>query len=119
MPAGSAKTKKPEGGGAVAETTKNSNSAEANEQAFWDAMEKRGKGDAIFRFAKIADVRRDLRELGWSDGQVDNMLGNLRDRGLLQLQDGDTDYFTKQDIKDSFVDENGFRFLNMMRLPRR
>jgi hypothetical protein len=62
-------------------------------------------------YVRICDMRR---RLNWPSQEFDMMLVKLRDAGQLQLQDGDTDYFTKEDIRDSFVDENGFRMLTMM-----
>ncbi|MDR1622807.1 MAG: hypothetical protein LBS00_10575 [Synergistaceae bacterium] len=61
-------------------------------------------------YVRICDMRR---RLNWPSREFDMMLIELRDAGQLQLQDGDTDFFTKEDIRDSFVDENGFRMLTM------
>jgi hypothetical protein len=108
MPAGGAKLKSAEGGGSGKTSDK------ISEQAFWSAIDKVGQGTSDYKFAKIAYVRR---ELGWSKDDFDNMVKKMRDNGLLQLQDGDTDHFTKQDIRDAFVDENGFRMLTMMKRP--
>jgi hypothetical protein len=62
-------------------------------------------------YVRICDMRR---RLNWPGQEFDMMLIKLRDAGQLQLQDGDTDFFTAEDIRDSFVDENGFRMLTMM-----
>ena len=62
-------------------------------------------------YVRICDLRRSL---GWTAQEFDTMLTGLRDAGKIQLQTGDTDYFTDEDIRESFVDENGFRKLNMM-----
>jgi hypothetical protein len=113
MPAGSAKTKSTEGGGGEKSTQ---SKGVVSEQAFWDSFDKVVQGAGDYKFAKIANLRRDL---DWSKEQFDNTLKNLRDKGVLQLIDGDTDYFTKQDIADSFTDENGFRFLNVMKVPKK
>jgi hypothetical protein len=53
------------------------------------------------------------RRLNWPAQEFDAMLRDLRDAGQLQLQGGDTDFFTKQDVQDCFVDENGFTMLTM------
>jgi len=62
-------------------------------------------------YARICDMRR---RLGWSAQEFDAMLTGLRDAGKIQLQTGDTDFFSEEEIRDSFRDENGFRKLTMM-----
>ena len=62
-------------------------------------------------YVRICDLRRNL---GWTVQEFDAMLTGLRDSGKIQLQGGDTDFFTDEDINESFVDENGFRKLTMM-----
>ena len=62
-------------------------------------------------YVRICDLRR---HLGWAVREFDAMLTGLRDTGNIQLQSGDTDFFTEEDIRESFVDENGFRKLTMM-----
>ena len=62
-------------------------------------------------YVRICDLRR---HLGWPVQEFDAMLTGLRDGGKIQLQSGDTDFFTEEDILESFIDENGFRKLTMM-----
>ncbi|MDR1650080.1 MAG: hypothetical protein LBR71_07445 [Synergistaceae bacterium] len=62
-------------------------------------------------FVRVCDLRR---RLGWAEREFDRMAAALRDAGKIQLQAGDTAYFSKRDIADSFVDENGFRMLTLM-----
>ena len=62
-------------------------------------------------YVRICDLRR---HLGWAVQEFDAMLTGLRDKGKIQLQGGDTDFFTEEDIRESFIDENGFRKLTMM-----
>jgi len=62
-------------------------------------------------YVRICDLRR---HLGWSVQEFDAMLTGLRDVGKIQLQGGDTDFFTDKDLRESFIDENGFRKLTMM-----
>ena len=62
-------------------------------------------------YVRICDLRR---HLGWNAREFDAILTNLRDSGKIQLQGGDTDFFTDKDILESFIDENGFRKLTMM-----
>jgi hypothetical protein len=61
-------------------------------------------------FVRVCDLRR---RLDWGP-EFDRMTAELRDAGKIQLQAGDTDYFSARDIADSFVDENGFRMLTLM-----
>jgi hypothetical protein len=61
-------------------------------------------------FVRVCDLRR---RLNWGP-EFDRMAAALRDAGKIQLQAGDTDYFSARDIADSFVDENGFRMLTLM-----
>ena len=62
-------------------------------------------------YVRICDLRR---HLDWAAREFDTILTELRDCGKIQLQGGDTDYFTEEDIRESFIDENGFRKLTMM-----
>jgi hypothetical protein len=62
-------------------------------------------------FVRVCDLRRRLK---WTDRAFDGMAAALRDAGKIQLQAGDTAYFSERDIADSFVDENGFRMLTLM-----
>ncbi|MCL1941666.1 MAG: hypothetical protein FWG09_06960 [Synergistaceae bacterium] len=62
-------------------------------------------------YVRICDLRR---HLSLAAQEFDAMLTGLRDRGKVQLQGGDTDFFTEEDIRESFIDENGFRKLTMM-----
>jgi len=62
-------------------------------------------------YVRICDLRR---YLNWSADVFDATMISLRDARKLQLQGGDTDFFTAEDIRDCFVDENGLRKLTMM-----
>ncbi|MDR1875595.1 MAG: hypothetical protein LBQ90_11370 [Synergistaceae bacterium] len=81
---------------------------QVSEEAFRAAFQELEQGNF---YVRICDMRR---RLNWPGREFDTMLIGLRDAGKLQLQDGDTDFFTMEDIRDSFVDENGFRMLTMM-----
>ncbi|MDR2174463.1 MAG: hypothetical protein LBO82_00820 [Synergistaceae bacterium] len=66
-------------------------------------------------FVRVCDLRR---RLGWGRKEFDGTAAALRDAGKIQLQSGDTAYFSERDIADSFIDENGFRMLTLMWLGR-
>jgi hypothetical protein len=76
-------------------------------EAAYNKLE-RGQHTAIW---KLRDA------LAWPDEQFDTTLRCLRDEGRYQLQAGDTERMTKEQIKAGFTDENGFHFLTVMRLP--
>jgi hypothetical protein len=61
-------------------------------------------------FVRVCDLRR---RLDWGP-EFDRMTAALRDAGKIQLQAGDTGYFSERDVADGFVDENGFRMLTLM-----
>jgi len=81
---------------------------ESTEEAFKAAFQELERGKF---YARICDMRR---YLNWGAQEFDVMLTNLRDAGKIQLQTGDTDFFSEEEIRDSFTDENGFRKLTMM-----
>ena len=62
-------------------------------------------------YVRICDLRR---RLGWTTREFDAMLIQLRDDEKIQLQAGDIDFFSEEDIRESFIDENGFRRLTLM-----
>jgi hypothetical protein len=62
-------------------------------------------------YVRICDLRR---HLGWTAREFNSVLTELRDGGKVQLQGGDADFYSDDDIRESFVDENGFRKLTMM-----
>ncbi|MDR2529554.1 MAG: hypothetical protein LBD04_11175 [Synergistaceae bacterium] len=62
-------------------------------------------------YVRICDLRR---RLGWTVQEFDAMLIQLRDDEKIQLQAGDIDFFSEEDIRESFIDENGFRRLTLM-----
>jgi hypothetical protein len=66
------------------------------------------------RHAVIADLRR---ALDWPSEQFESVLRQLRDEGKYQLQAGDTAHLTKKQVAGGFTDENGFKFLTIMRRP--
>ena len=83
-------------------------SAHVSEEKFKEAYFELERGKF---YVRICDLRR---HLGWPAQEFGNALTGLRDEGKIQLQGGDTDYFTDEDIRESFIDENGFRKLTMM-----
>jgi len=86
-----------------------------SEESFRDMFDEAAK----FRgglYARISDMRK---LLGWTKDQFDGMVKNLRDKGHLQLQTGDTNYYTDDDMKNSFIDENGVQSLTLKFRPRR
>ena len=72
---------------------------EAFESAFF-ALEGQGCG-----FVRIYALRR---RLGWSREVFDDMLRRLRNEEVVQLHAGDVSLMTREQVEDSFVDENGF-----------
>ena len=61
-------------------------------------------------FVRICDLRR---RLGWPREVFDDMLRRLRDDDVVQLHAGDVTLMTRDEVQDSFVDENGFRMGTM------
>jgi len=82
--------------------------AHVSEEKFKEAYFELERGKF---YVRICDLRR---RLGLTAQEFDTMLTSLRDAGKIQLQTGDTDFFSQEDIRDSFCDENGFRKLTMM-----
>ncbi|MDR1731933.1 MAG: hypothetical protein LBR61_07545 [Synergistaceae bacterium] len=82
--------------------------ADVSEEKFRAAFQELERGKF---YVRICDMRR---RLNWPEKEFDAMLRRLRDAGKLQLQGGDTDYFTPDELQASFVDENNFRMLTMM-----
>lgn len=75
-------------------------------EAFHAAYRELARG----RFSiRICDLRRCL---AWPREVFDRMLKELRDKRVLQLQFGEPENFTPQDIEDAFRDENGYVMLN-------
>jgi hypothetical protein len=68
------------------------------------------------RHAVIADLRQ---KLGWSSEHFEAVLRQLRDEGAYQLQAGDTSALTAEQASGGFQDENGFKFLTVMRQPEK
>ena len=56
-------------------------------------------------YVRICDLRR---RLDWNVEDFNTMLIRLRDAGKIQLHTSSTDSFTKDDIRDSFIDDRGF-----------
>jgi len=61
-------------------------------------------------FVRIFEVRR---KLVWSVERFDSMLVKLMDEAVIQLHAGDNTTMTKEDIRDSFIDDNGFIHFTM------
>ena len=76
-------------------------------QLFREAFDSLDRGKI---FVRIFEVRR---KLGWSVERFDAMLEYLRDEAIIQLHAGDNTSMTKEDILDSFIDENGFIHFTM------
>ena len=57
-------------------------------------------------FVRICDIRNTLN---WPKEIFDNMLKDLRDKGIIQLHAAESASMTSKEIEDSFVDENNFR----------
>ena len=72
-------------------------------EEFKKAFDKLDKGRI---FVRICDLRK---ELNWPREVFDEMLVKLRDEEVIQLQVGDASTMTRDEVKDSFVDENNFR----------
>lgn len=61
-------------------------------------------------YVPIFEVRR---ELGWSRERFDLLLETLRDAAVIQLHAGDVISMTDDQVKDSFLDDNGFLHLTV------
>ena len=57
-------------------------------------------------FPRVADLRR---ELDWSREDFDEMIRTLRDNRTINLFRADESMLTKDEIRDSFTDERGFK----------
>jgi hypothetical protein len=79
-----------------------------SEEAFKEAYMQLERGRF---YVRICNLRR---HLGWGTQEFDKMMTGLRDAGKLQLQAGDTNFYTEEDVRNSFVDENGFTKLTVM-----
>ena len=71
--------------------------------AFHAAFEALDQGKI---FVRICDLRRYLR---WTREDFDATLRTLRDEEVIQLHSGDATTMTPDEVRDGFVDENGFR----------
>jgi hypothetical protein len=113
MPSGGAKPKSKASGtemiGGGAQKEEGKYSVERDAETLDTHYEKLERGRY---YVKIHELRS---ESGLSRERFDESIKKLRDSGHWQLQDGDTDYFTREQIDNSFIDENGFRFLTVMR----
>jgi hypothetical protein len=56
----------------------------------------------------FVDIHALRRRLNWSREEFDTMLQKLRNDGRIHLYAGDTSTMTPDEIKDGFVDKNGF-----------
>lgn len=57
-------------------------------------------------FVRICELRR---KLGWPHEGFDEQLRRLRDEEIIQLHQGDITSMTPEDVRDCFIDENGYR----------
>jgi hypothetical protein len=81
---------------------------DVSEEKFKEAYFELERGNF---YVRICDLRR---RLSWTTREFDAMLTQLRDGEKIQLQAGDIDFFSEEDIRESFIDENGFRRLTLM-----
>lgn len=78
-------------------------SGEYTTEKFREAFRALDQGRIAVR---ICDLRR---RLDWPRDVFDGMLRELRDREIISLRTGDASTMTEDEVRDSFVDENGFR----------
>ena len=78
-------------------------SGEYTREKFREAFEACDNGRT---FVHIPDMRK---VLGWPREVFDEMLRKLRDEEVLQIYRADESTMTADEVKDCFVDENGFR----------
>ena len=74
---------------------------------FRKAYEAKNQG---WSFVKIYEMRE---MLGWSRSEFDEMLRKLRDEGIVQIYLADETTMTPDEVRDCFIDENGFRMGTM------
>ena len=73
---------------------------------FKDAFEEVERGVDRGRISvRIYNIRR---KLGWSRERFDTTLEKLRDEAIIQLHGGDIQTMKKDEIDDSYIDDNGF-----------
>jgi hypothetical protein len=65
----------------------------------------------------ISDLKTKLREQGWINTQIEEILKHVRDEGLYQFQAAEIEKLSREQINDAFVDENGFKFFAILKLP--
>ena len=66
----------------------------------WDKLHRERE------FPRICDLRR---ELNWPRESFDAMLRGLRDSGAVHMAQVENRYYTKDELADCWVDENGYR----------
>ena len=87
--------------------TKSENKSE-NEIAFFkSAYDNAGKGKSFVRIHRIRE------NLNWDYKRFDDMIKKLRSDYIIELHGGDNSMFTEKELSDSYVDENGLRFLTL------
>ena len=79
------------------------NSAEYTQEKFIEAFKALDEGDF---FVRICDLRK---YLSWPREVFDDMLKNLRSKGIIHLYVGDESFMTPEEIQDCFIDENNIR----------
>jgi hypothetical protein len=83
----------------------------ADEQAFKRAYDELDSGNF---YASIPALRK---KLGWTTERFDTVMTRLRDKEALVLQAGDKAFYTEEDMRNTFTDENGFHRMTVMWRP--
>ena len=65
----------------------------------------------------IPDLRQKLRIDNYSDKKIDALFRHVQDKGQYQLQAAELENLTQKQLKDGFVDENGFKFWGIFKIP--
>lgn len=75
--------------------------------AFERAFRELDKGKI---FVRICEMRQWMK---WPRADFDEMLERLRDQGTIQLHGGDNASMSEDQVRDSYIDDNGFLHLTM------
>ncbi|MDR2523238.1 MAG: hypothetical protein LBC93_06010, partial [Synergistaceae bacterium] len=93
------------------ESAKQDSGEIADEQAFKRAYDELDSGNF---YAAIPALRK---KLGWTTERFDAVMTRLRDKEALVLQAGDKAFYTEEDMRNTFTDENGFHRMTVMWRP--
>ena len=77
-----------------------------------DEKRLRGEHDTKRR-GRLSYIHAVRNALNWDPERFDSTLRSLRDSYQIQLTGGDPSILTDQEIRDSFTDERGQRFLSI------